>query len=296
MHIWLQSEMKICTHVQTRFLFPRECMVRDAQVCASSSRHRAVNISSVQNDDATGNSFRQKQLCGVQHNLCPTQFNVGTRSLGWAEPHFLHSSHVLVPGCPTACPELAPSTNTAVGVGMLVGQNVHRAQCAHRVCNDALSQRLADGHGSMTAEFITQQHPHFASLHLLVVMDAVPDSLEKLRKPGVLHDALKQSRVTPGVHALCVGEILWQTPTAVDCIDGLVLMQCGHQSTHRRDQSILVQCVLGHHQLQGVPAWDCNTSTEQRHRTLASGNENNNICFAQKKTNVSRLSPNQLPC
>ncbi len=289
--------MEICRHTSGLNVFVlRQCTIGHAQVCASRSWHRVVDISSVQNDDAPGNSFRQKQLCGVQHNHCSALFNVGKRSLGWLEPHFLHSSHGHVPRCPTASPELAPSTDTAVGVGMLVGQNVHRAQSADRVCNDALSQRLPDGHGTMAAEIVTQQQTHCASLHVLVVMEAVPDVHQKLPEAGVLNDTLEQSRVTSGVHALCVGQRLWQILTAVDFIDGLLLLKCGHLSTHRRDQSILVQSVAGQHQLQRVPAWDCNSSTEHQYRTLASGNENQNKSLGTKQINVRRLSPNQLPC
>ena len=185
---------------------------------------------------AAGTELRTSALCnslpfleahseGSNSAACKSitaPLNRGKRLLGRREPHLLNRFHSLVPGCPASRPELAPSTDTAIGFGMLVGQNVHSAQSVRRVSSDALRQRLPDGHGSMSAEIITQHHRHVCPFHVLVVFEEEFDLLELAPKVLLLHDSAEQVRVTAGVHAFVVGEGPRQIPAAINLIDRLL--------------------------------------------------------------------------
>ena len=185
---------------------------------------------------AAGTEFRTPALCnslpfleahseGSNSAACKSitaPLKRGKRLLGRREPHLLNRFHSLVPGCPASRPELAPSTDTAIGFGMLVGQNVHSAQSVRRVSSDALRQRLPDGHGSMPAEVITQHHRHVCPFHVLVVLEEEFDLLELAPKVLLLHDSAKQVRVTAGVHAFVVGEGPRQILAAINLIDCLL--------------------------------------------------------------------------
>ena len=168
-----------------------------------------------------------------------------------------------VSGRPTACPELAPSTDTTAVASVLVCQDVHNAQAELLISSDALRERFPDGHGSMSAVHITHKQGHALSRHIAVVLQGELNALQDLREFWLPHNALEQSRVAAGVHALREGKFRRQQSTAVSILAAIHITKCRHQSLHRVFQQLLVPPASVVHLLQVIPAKESSPNTEQ---------------------------------